>query len=130
AAHSKRRNESPLRQQIWSKGRRSRHPHPRTATARWLDYGSGTIVDARGENLVRHEFTPHDAGGLLWPIGDCGENRGVKRIEAGYRSREQIDERLVRCGAGSGFTRGTARRYTLHEVRFVRTGNAVNRVVD
>src|SRR6266480_7278525 len=110
AAHCKRRDESPLRQQIGKKCRRSRHPHARPAAARWRDYGIGTIVGARGEDLVRDEFTPHDACRLLWPIGDCSENRGMKRIEAGCRSREQIYERLVRCGASSGFKRRAGRR--------------------
>jgi len=130
AAHAKWHNKSPLGQQIGKKCRRSRHPHTWTAAARWLDYGIGTIVGARGEDLVRDKFTPHDAGGLLWPIGDSSENRGMKCIEGGCSGGKQIDERPVRRGAGSSFTRRTCRRFALHQVRLVRAGNAVNRVVD
>jgi hypothetical protein len=80
--------------------------------------------------LVRDEFTPHDACGLLWPIADIFENRVTKRMEAGFGSWEQNDERIVRGGAGSGFTRSAGRHRALHQVRLVRAGNAVNRVVD
>src|SRR6266487_1654220 len=105
ATHSKRHNESPLRQQIRKKRRRSRHPHVRTTPSRWRDNGAGTIIRARGQDLVRDKFTPHDTGSLLRSVWDCSENRCVKRIEARYASREQIDERLVCRGTGSCLTR-------------------------
>src|SRR5438034_1405684 len=79
---------------------------------------------------VRDEFTPHDTCDLLGPIGDSSENRDMKRIEAGCGSRKQIDERLVRRGAGSCFTRSAGRHCALHQVRFVRAGDAVDRIVD
>ena len=131
AAHRKRRDESPLRQGIRKKCRRSRYPHSRTASAGRQYGGVPTIVVPRGEDLVRDEFTPHDACDL-WPIGDTLENRGMKYIEAAYgiRIREQSDEHLVRRGAGSGFTRSAGRDSALHQVRVVRAGNTVNRVVD
>ena len=88
AAHSKRNDESPLRQQIGKKGRRSRHPYARTTAVRWRNYGIGAIVGPCREDLVRDEFTPHNAGGLLWAIRDCCENRGMKRIKGGYPSWE------------------------------------------
>src|SRR4029434_1091861 len=88
AAHSKRHDESPLRQQIRKKQGRSWHPHARTTPARWLDDCIGTIISARREDLVGNEFTPHDASGLLRSFGNCSENCGMKRIEDGCASRE------------------------------------------
>src|SRR5207248_626908 len=90
-AHCKRQYESPLWQQIRKKCRRRRHPHARTAATRRRYGGVPAVVGARSGDLVRNEFTPHDACGLLWPIGDCTKNRGVKRIEAGCGSRKQIN---------------------------------------
>ena len=69
AAHCKRHNESPLRQQIRKERRRGRHPHAGTAAARWRDDSIGTIIRARGEYLVRDEFTPYDAGVFRGPSG-------------------------------------------------------------
>src|SRR5206468_1776044 len=88
AAHSKRYDESPLRQSIRKKRRRSRNPHARTA-ATWRRHGCvPTIVGSRYQDLARDVLTPHDAGGLLWAIRDSGENRGMKRIERRCISRK------------------------------------------
>src|SRR5207247_10448343 len=109
--------------------RRRWHPHAWTAaTGRWDDC-IVTIVGPRCENLVRDEFPPRNAGRLLWPIRNAGENRGVKRVEAGSASREYIDERLMCRSTGSSFTRRTDGHCALHLVRFAGARNAVDRVI-
>ena len=72
----------PLRQRISEKGRRSRHPYARTAAGGRRDNHIGSIVGPRGKDLVCDIFTPHNASGLVRPIRNYSENRGIKRIEA------------------------------------------------
>ena len=67
---------------------------------------------------------------LLWAIGNCSENRGMKRIEGGCVAGKQADERLVRCGAGSGYTRRTGRHCAWHQVGFMGASDAVHSIVD
>ena len=113
ATHSKRHDESPLRQQIGKKRRRSWYPNTRTTAARWLNDGIGTIIRPRREDLGRDEFAPRNAICLLWTVWNSSENRGVKRIEGRCVAWKQVDKRLVRSGAGSGYARCTGRTQRL-----------------
>lgn len=89
-----------------------------------------TIVGSQRENLLSDVRAERDTGGLVGPIGNCGERGHQLSIERGCLGREQGDEHFVGRSGDRSFTRGRRRCGQLHSVRPVSLFERVYRVVN